>query len=181
MRHASNDPRTHLTIPARPGPVDSPAMADPLPSSGEDEVFVRPARVLEPLAGHGREFAAVAVGGALGALARYGVGLALPHGGRTFPLATFVINVVGCFLIGALIVAVTERTQAHPLVRPFLVTGILGGFTTFSTYAVDAEQLLAAGRVGTAAAYLVGTLAAAVAATWAGIGLARAVRPGGTR
>jgi fluoride exporter len=125
--------------------------------------------------------AAISAGGALGALARYGVGLALPHGSGSFPLGTFLINVVGCLLIGALIVVITEWTQAHPLVRPFLVTGILGGFTTFSTYAVDSEQLLATGRVGTAAAYVVGTLAAAVAATWTGIRLARAVRPGGVR
>jgi fluoride exporter len=156
-------------------------MADRLPSSGEDEDFVRPPRVLEPLAGHGRTMAAVAAGGALGAAARYGVGLALPHGSGSFPLDTFLINVVGCLLIGALIVVITEWTQAHPLVRPFLVTGILGGFTTFSTYAVDTEQLLAVGRVGTAAAYLAGTAAAAVAATWAGIRLARTVRPGGVR
>ena len=137
--------------------------------------------MLEPLAGQGRALAVIAAGGALGAIARYGVGLALPHGDGAFPLGTFLINVVGCLLIGALIVVITEWTQAHPLVRPFLVTGILGGFTTFSTYAVDAEQLVAAGRVGTAAAYIVGTLAAAVVATWAGIRLARAVRPGVTR
>ena len=156
-------------------------MADLLPSSGEDDVVVRPPRAPAPLAGQGRALAAVAAGGALGALARYGVGLALPHGGGAFPLGTFLINVAGCLLIGALIVVITEWTRAHPLVRPFLVTGILGGFTTFSTYAVDSQQLLAEGRVGTAAAYVAGTLAAAVAATWAGIRLARAVRSGDRR
>ncbi len=150
-------------------------MADALPSSGEDDVFVPPPRLLEPLDGQGRTFAVIAVGGAIGALARYAVGLALPHGTGAFPLGTFLINVVGCLLIGALIVVVTEWRQAHPLVRPFVVTGFLGGFTTFSTYAVDAEQLLGAGRVGTAAAYIVGTLAAAVLATWLGVRLARAV------
>lgn len=125
--------------------------------------------------------AAIAAGGALGALARYGVGLALPHSGGTFPLGTFLINVAGCLLIGALIVVVTEWTQAHVLVRPFLVTGILGGFTTFSTWAVDSEQLLATGHAGPAAANIAGTLAAALAATWAGMRLARAARPGGGR
>jgi fluoride exporter len=140
-----------------------------------------PVRVLDPLHGQGRALGVIAAGGAVGALARYGVGLLLPHGAGTFPLGTFLVNVVGCLLIGVLVVVVTEWTQAHPLVRPFLVTGILGGFTTFSTYAVDSERLLADGRVGTAVAYLVGTLAAAVVATWAGIRSARAVRPGGRR
>ncbi len=153
-------------------------MPDELPPSGEDDVFVPPTRALEPLAGQGGALGAVAAGGAVGALARYGLGIALPHAPSTFPLGTFLINVAGCFLIGSLIVVITEWTQAHPLVRPFLVTGILGGFTTFSTYAVDAEQLLAAGRIGTALLSVVGTLAAAVTATWLGIRLTRAV---GTR
>jgi len=153
-------------------------MTGALPPSGEDDVFVPPARVLEPLDGQGRTFAVIAVGGAIGALARYGVGLALPHDTATFPLGTFLINVVGCLLIGALIVVITEWRRAHPLVRPFVVTGFLGGFTTFSTYAVDSEQLLAAGHVGTALVNAAGTLAAALAATWLGIRLARAVRPG---
>ena len=85
----------------------------------------------------------VALGGLLGASARYGIGLLLPHAPGTFPLGTLLINVVGGFLIGVLIDAVSAR----PLLRPFAITGILGGFTTFSTYAVDAEQLLAAGRL----------------------------------
>lgn len=154
-------------------------MTDPLPPSGEDEVFAAPTRVLEPLAGQGRSLGVIALGGAVGALARYGLGLALPHGDGAFPLATFLVNVVGGLLIGALIVVITEWTAAHPLVRPFAVTGILGGFTTFSTYTVDAEQLLAAGRLGTALLYLAGTLLAAVGATWLGVRLARAVRPAG--
>ena len=123
--------------------------------------------------------AAVAAGGALGALARYGAGLAVPQQSGTFPLATFLVNVVGCLLIGVLVVVLTERTGAHPLARPFLITGVLGGFTTFSTYAVDAELLLAAGRPATAGAYLAGTLAAALAATWLGMRLARALPQAG--
>lgn len=150
-------------------------MAEALPSSGEDDVFVPPPRLRDPLDGQGPAFAVIAAGGAIGALARYGVGLALPRGPGSFPLGTFLINVVGCLLIGALVVVVTEWRQAHPLVRPFVVTGFLGGFTTFSTYAVDSEQLLSAGRIGTAVVNVVGTLAAAVLATWLGIRLARAV------
>ena len=79
---------------------------------------------------------------------------------------------VGGFLIGVLIDAVAAR----PLLRPFAITGILGGFTTFSTYAVDAEQLLATGRLAPAGAYLVGTLGGALVATWLGLTAARLVR-----
>ncbi|MCW0214807.1 MAG: fluoride efflux transporter CrcB [Pseudonocardia sp.] len=146
-----------------------------LPSSGEDRVFAPPRRLFDPLAGQGPAIAAVSVGGVLGALARWAVGLTLPAAPGTFPLGTFGINVLGGFLIGALLVTLTELRTPHPLLRPFLATGILGGFTTFSTYSVDAQHLIAAGHVGTAFGYLAGTLAAAVAATWAGIGLARAI------
>lgn len=149
-------------------------MSGELPSSGEDEISVAPPRLLHPLAGQGSALAVVAAGGAVGALARYGAGLALPHAPGEFPLPTFLVNVLGCLLIGALIVLLTEVTAAHPLVRPFLATGILGGFTTFSTYATDAEVLLRTGRVAIALLYLAGTLVVAVAATWLGIRLARA-------
>lgn len=123
------------------------------------------------LAGQGRALAAVSAGGALGALARYALGLV-----GALPWSTFVINVTGCLLIGALLVAVTERRpSAPPLLRPFLGTGVLGGFTTFSTYSVDVHTLVGSGRLATAGAYLAGTLLAALAATWLGMRLARAV------
>lgn len=124
-----------------------------------------------PLAGQTPALAAVAVGGAAGALGRYGLGTALPH--ATFPWATFAVNVSGCLLIGVLIVLVTEWRPAPVLLRPLLGTGVLGGYTTFSTYAVDAHQLLGAGRIATAVAYLVGTLVSALIATWSGMWLAR--------
>ncbi len=146
-----------------------------LPQGGEDDVFAPRPRPLAPFAGQGRAFAAVAVGGALGALARYGVGLLLPHRPGALPLGTMAINVLGGLLIGILIVVVVERGRGHPLARPFLGTGVLGGFTTFSTYTVDAQQLIAAGRVAVAGAYLAGTLVAALLATWVGLALARRV------
>ncbi|GAY12854.1 fluoride efflux transporter CrcB [Pseudonocardia sp. N23] len=159
-------------------------MGRPLPPSGEDRVFAPSDRILAPLRGQGRAFVAVAVGGAIGALARWAVGLGLPTPTGTFPWATFWINVLGCFLIGVVVVTVTELTDAHPLVRPFLATGILGGFTTFSTYAVDAQHLVATGRIGTAFAYLAATLVAAVVAAWLGLAAARlagrALHRGGT-
>nr|WP_225955538.1 CrcB family protein [Kibdelosporangium phytohabitans] len=111
--------------------------------------------------------AAVSVGGGLGALARYLVGLAVPA-----PWGTFGINVLGCFLIGVLMVLATETFRAHRLVRPFLGVGVLGGFTTFSAYAVDADQLLS-DSPWLAGAYLVGTLVAALVAVAAGVWLVR--------
>jgi len=126
-----------------------------------------------PQPGAGPVYGAVAVGGALGSLARYGLAVALPPVPGHFPLATFLTNVAGGLLIGVLVVLLTETFAAHPLLRPLLVTGVLGGFTTFSTYAVDAQHLLAAHALGTALGYLFGTLAAALLATWAGMLLTR--------
>ncbi|MGW1194289.1 fluoride efflux transporter CrcB [Streptomyces sp. NPDC002536] len=109
----------------------------------------------------------VSVGGAIGAVARYGAGLLWSTPSGAFPWTTLLINAAGCALIGVLLVTVSELGSAHRLVRPFLGTGVLGGFTTFSTYAVDAQQLLQAGRVASALAYLVATLLTAMAAVWA--------------
>jgi CrcB protein len=100
----------------------------------------------------------IAAGGGLGAAARYGMARALPHAAGEFPWSTLLTNVAGCFAIGVLMVVVVERLSASRLVRPFFGTGLLGGFTTFSTYAVDTRAMLAAGRPAVAAAYLLGTL-----------------------
>jgi fluoride exporter len=115
----------------------------------------------------------VAAGGVAGALARYGIGVAVPHRGNGFPSATFAINVSGCLLIGALMVLVTDVWPGHRLLRPFLGTGVLGGYTTFSTSIVDVQHLLGAGAVATALAYLVGTVLAALAAVHTGVVLTR--------
>jgi CrcB protein len=119
--------------------------------------------------------AAVSLGGALGATARWAVAEALPHDAGRFPWSTAVANVVGCFLIGVLMVLVVERWSHRPLARPFLGTGFLGGFTTFSTYAVDTRGLLAAGRPAVAATYLLGTLAVGLLAVVAGLRLTERV------
>jgi CrcB protein len=107
---------------------------------------------------------AVAVGGALGALARYGVASAWPHPVVGFPWATLVINLVGCLLIGAVLATVGHR----PLARAFLATGVLGGFTTFSAYSLETRDLIAAGRIGLATLYALGTLAGALVAVFLG-------------
>jgi CrcB protein len=112
-----------------------------------------------------RVLGVVALGGVIGSLTRYGLAEAIPHGPTGFPWATFVTNVLGCFAIGLLLTRLTPRS--HPLLRPFLGTGILGGFTTFSTFAVDTEKLLH-GQVVVALIYYFGTVAAALTAATAG-------------
>lgn len=113
--------------------------------------------------------AAISAGGALGALTRYGISVAFPFHPGGFPWSTFTINVSGCLLIGVLMVLVTRRFADVRLLRPFTGVGILGGFTTFSTYALDIRTTIAAGRPGIALLYLAGTLVAAVAAVWIGM------------
>lgn len=114
----------------------------------------------------------VAIGGVAGALARYGLGMAFPTAPGAFPWTTFAINVSGCLLIGILISVI----GTHAVWRPMLGTGVLGGYTTFSAYVVEAERLLHHGKVGTALLYLGGTLVAALLATAAGHRIGDAVR-----
>ncbi|MFE9674143.1 fluoride efflux transporter CrcB [Streptomyces sp. NPDC006259] len=110
--------------------------------------------------------AAVAVGGGLGAAARYGASLRWPSAADGFPWTTFCVNVVGSAVIGVFLVLITEALTVHRLVRPFFGTGVLGGFTTFSTYAVDLQRLFDTGHPGTALAYLAATPLAALTAVW---------------
>jgi CrcB protein len=117
--------------------------------------------------------AVISAGGAIGSLARYAIGNALPPSPDGFPWATFIINVTGCLLIGALMVLVGDVWSGHRLVRPFLGVGVLGGYTTFSTYIVDIQRLMNHGSAGPALAYLSGTLVAALLAVYAGASLTR--------
>ncbi|MEV7554440.1 fluoride efflux transporter CrcB [Amycolatopsis sp. NPDC089917] len=119
--------------------------------------------------------AAVGVGGALGSLARYGLSVALPHSPGRFALSTFATNVSGCLLIGVLMALLSATTDPHRLLRPFLGVGILGGYTTFSTYATDTLDLVTNGRPFTGLAYAFGTVVAALVAVYAGHGITRAV------
>ncbi|WP_416957022.1 fluoride efflux transporter CrcB [Streptomyces sp. Agncl-13] len=125
--------------------------------------------------GQGPVVAVVALGGAVGAVARYAASLRWPAQSGGFPWTTFGINVVGCAVIGVFMVVITDVWAAHRLVRPFFGTGVLGGFTTFSTYAVDIQKLIDSGHPRTALAYLAATLAAALAAVWLAVTAARRV------
>ncbi|MEU8328983.1 CrcB family protein [Micromonospora sp. NPDC048839] len=122
------------------------------------ELTARPATVL----------ATIAAGGVLGALARAGLQHAAPHPPTGFPWATFGINLSGCLLIGVLMATLGHLGGGHPLARPFLGVGVLGGFTTFSAYVVDIQQALVAGAPGTALAYLAATLLGALVAVGLG-------------
>jgi CrcB protein len=133
----------------------------------------------------GDELVAVAVGGGVGALARAAISTAVPHDAvATWPWATFGTNLLGCFLLGLLLAWVDARheswSRTHPrrarLARPLLASGVLGGFTTFSTFSVETYGLLDAGAPGAAIAYAVVSAVLGVALVLAGRALgARAV------
>src|SRR5690606_28181928 len=108
-------------------------------------------------------------------MARYWVYNAGPFGAGRAALATFSINVAGSFLIGVAYVLLTERAGAAPEWRSLLTVGVLGAFTTYSTYSLDALRMLELGRYGEAASYLFGTMLVCVLAAFAGLVLTRSV------
>ncbi len=118
---------------------------------------------------------AIAAGGAAGGLGRWAVNEALPASPRGFPWETFVENVAGCFLLACAMVLLLDVLPPHRYARPFLGTGVLGGFTTFSTYTLDTRVLIEAGEGGLAMAYLFGSVAVGLMAVVAGLSLTRAV------
>lgn len=109
-----------------------------------------------------RVLVAVAAGGAAGAVARHLLGVAFPDRAGAFPWTTFGINVTGSFLLALL--PALPSVRRSPLLPPLLGTGVLGGYTTLSTYSEQARGLLADGRAAMGAAYVVGTLAACLVA-----------------
>ena len=120
----------------------------------------------------------ISCGGVLGALGRHGLAVTWPHPPGGFPWATFMINVTGCLLIGAMMVLATEVWSSRRLLRPFLGVGVLGGYTSFSAYVLDTQQTLAAGAPRVAVAYLAATVITALAAVWAAAAVTRwLIRP----
>jgi CrcB protein len=119
---------------------------------------------------------AIAAGGVLGAEARYGISLALPHSGRQFPWATLLINASGCVAIAILMVVLLDVVEnPHRLARPLLGIGILGGYTTFSTFALDVDRLVMDHRPLTAGLYLIATVLACALSVWAATSATRAI------
>ncbi len=125
--------------------------------------------------------AAVAAGGVVGALARYGLGELLPHRPGEWPWATWLTNISGCLAIGVLMVLVTEVWPDRRYLRPFLGVGVLGGYTTFSTAMVDVRQQVQAGHAGLGLLYLGGTVLVAVVAVAVGWSVTMAVLRRGRR
>ena len=124
----------------------------------------------------GRELAAVFVGGAVGTLARAALEtVAAPEPGH-WPWPTFVVNIVGAFLLGYFTTRLLERLPVSSYRRPLLGTGVCGGLTTFSTMQVELLQMLDAGRVGLAVAYAAVTVAAGFAGVAVATNLVRRAR-----
>jgi CrcB protein len=119
-------------------------------------------------------FLAVAAGGALGVTSRYGLDRLIERRSfAVFPWSTFTINVSGCFLIGVVIAALVDRHEAPGWLRVGLVVGVLGGYTTFSTFAQETLDLARADEVAVAFLYSLGSLTVGVLAVLGGTALGR--------
>ena len=117
---------------------------------------------------------AIAVGGAFGSVLRYGLSTWV-HTlvGRSFPFGTLAVNVLGCLAMGILFVLLVERMGESAVWRAGLLIGVLGGFTTFSTFSIETFNLIEQGAMVKAAVNMAASLILCVGATWLGVILAR--------
>ncbi|WP_334128640.1 fluoride efflux transporter CrcB [Sneathiella sp.] len=121
-------------------------------------------------------YLSVALGGALGACARYGTGhLMLRLVGAGFPYSTLVVNILGSFLMGVLIELLALRISISPELRALLVTGFLGGYTTFSAFSLDAALMIEKGEMLSAALYILLSVVLSIAGLFAGLYLMKMV------
>lgn len=118
---------------------------------------------------------AVALGATLGAPARYGIAQVIHVAPGSFPWATFVTNVSGSFVLGLFMALVLERFPPTRYLRPFVATGFLGAFTTYSTFAVESDLLIKQGHAAIGVLYAGASLLTGFVAAWAGIWFARTV------
>jgi CrcB protein len=121
-----------------------------------------------------RVLATIAAGGALGAAARYGLAQLIDVAPDTFPWATFWTNITGSFALGVVLGFVLERFPPTRYLRPFLATGFLGAYTTYSTFAVETDLLIKDGHAGIAVVYVTSSVMAGFVAVWAGLWMSRA-------
>jgi fluoride exporter len=152
---------------------------DPVSASPVDPDVVEPA--YSPLHVRPWAIAAVAAGGLLGAPARYGLGVAFPQSAGQWPVTTFAINVTGAFLLGLLLEALTRTgpdSGWRQLVRLGVGTGVLGSFTTYSTLAVDIDELLRGHQWWAAGSYAAGSVVAGLVATLIGIAIGAQIASG---
>ena len=113
------------------------------------------------------------VGGGLGALARYYIAGWIQPAGAQFNWGIFIVNITGGLLMGLIVEASALKLNLTPELRSFLTVGILGGYTTFSTFSLDSALLLQKGQYGLAAAYVIGSVVLSIAALFAGLWIAR--------
>ncbi|MGB3866524.1 MAG: fluoride efflux transporter CrcB [Xanthobacteraceae bacterium] len=120
--------------------------------------------------------AAVALGGAVGSVARYLAGIGAGRiFGTDFPWGTLLINIAGSFLIGVFVESFALRWDLPQAARVFLTVGVCGGFTTFSTFSLESFLLIERGQFGPAAAYIVASVALSIVALFGGLHLVRAL------
>ncbi len=128
-----------------------------------------------PRASQYRVLIAIAAGGFLGTLARYLLELLWVSAPGHFPWPTFVVNTSGSLLLGVLLTQIVEKGGSPRYLRPFACVGLLGSWTTMSTFALEADTLIRDGYLGVAVLYAVATLLAGLATAWVGITVTRAV------
>ncbi|MEA2590073.1 MAG: fluoride exporter [Actinomycetota bacterium] len=112
----------------------------------------------------------------MGAPARYGVAQLVHVAKGSFPWATFWTNITGSFALGSVLVLILERFPPARYVRPFVATGFLGAYTTYSTFAVETDLLVRGGQAGIGVVYGLASLVAGFVAVWAGMLVGRAIR-----
>lgn len=110
----------------------------------------------------------VGIGGFIGAVCRYLIGLLPVSESCLFPVKTFLVNIAGCFVIGVITSAILKSASPHPRLVLFCKVGLCGGFTTFSSFALETETLLKNGNIKTALAYSLLSIAIGLAAVFAG-------------
>jgi CrcB protein len=119
---------------------------------------------------------AIAAGGAAGSVLRYGLSIWVHSwAGRGFPYGTLAVNVLGCLAMGALFVLFLERFADSAVWRAGLLIGVLGGFTTFSSFSIETFNLIEAGESFKALLNMAGSVVLCVGATWAGVLIGRAL------
>ncbi len=150
-----------------PAAAHDPGGSAPILPRGSLAVVVRTARERWDV------LVAIGLGGSAGSLARWRVEQSWPIRPGGVPWATFAINVAGCTLLGLLMVVVLERWPNARYLRPALGTGVLGGFTTFSTAMAESRALVVHGSAPVAAGYLAASVVAGLLGVWAGTALGR--------
>jgi CrcB protein len=116
----------------------------------------------------------VGLGGAAGSVLRYFVNvITMKYYAASFPLATFIVNVVGCFIAGLIFGLVSQETTEAQNLKLLLITGFCGGFTTFSAFALENVRLMNSGNTTTVVFYTVASIAAGLLAVWIGLLITR--------